>query len=739
MTGLEASLEDVDQKLLEMINHLESVALNPDSKQVLLTNVYTTEGMALIGKMKSWIDQHPELYRKQFKQVLYIQQDQILLENPETMLEKSKAFKNEGVLLEKGPASPKKGHNQWVTWFLGGDAMVSDRTREGRYYQNMSRHEIDGGTHHHHHQTMSEQRARNAAQAVPDLEQEEEDEEVMEVPPVVALRVDWTLDEDSGDDIEMNDDSDQELFEEYYSQTPAPETHTESENDDEMPQELAFTKFNQTKKRKTTSAGTVGIDCSFAFSDIAPKAGQYFYSEQDFRDGLEFNVARWENVKAAKSHKIIQNADAEGKNEGKSCSGFSFMHEGLVVGCDCPYTSELSHETASYSLSVGRWEYFCFGCEFLKNNLLGNPKNNGSEKHKEQVRRHKGSEKYKEQVRRYQGSEKYKERVHRYQGSEKYKEQVCRYQGSEKYKERVRRYNGSEKHKEQVRRYQGSEKYKEQVRRYKGSEKHKEQVRRYKGSEKYKEQVRRKNRRYNGSDAFYASLRKHNRTRKNRPDSTESIVDFLTANKQFVLDILGGSVNLFHAKIAVHDTEYDARGASHADEKLIREFCVLDLESKEILNIRRRLGENRIDIDPPNPAWTTIKQQLLDFDAKHNPDFYIAYEKPNNDRHRWETILGPTDYMKLKHKFVDFQKTFVNPITTLSNQSTSKQMYLPGRELTTLYKHLFMTSLLEQQLELSLFPVLDFAHHEKCNLDVNELANLFLIWKAVLTESDSDE
>ncbi|KAJ3259030.1 hypothetical protein HDU77_001978 [Chytriomyces hyalinus] len=316
MTGLEASLEDVDQKLLEMIDQLESVVLNPDSKQELLINVCTTERMALIGKMKSWIEQHPELYRKQFrafaqlarlvriahlslnaavegrgdfkllallpmlsetlksattvtypwllskmfksvqhlvesftdrrgivfviedsgydkvlqtighlrknlncnlpievfyngdyladdpagrfrrgnlrlsderrrtldripnvmtrdihhafdrfwenadttehaapfaivasrfKQVLYIQQDQILLENPETMLEKSNAFKNEGVLLEKGPASPKKGHNQWVTWFLGGDAMVSDRTREGRYYQNMSRHEIDGG------------------------------------------------------------------------------------------------------------------------------------------------------------------------------------------------------------------------------------------------------------------------------------------------------------------------------------------------------------------------------------------------------------------------------------------------------------------------------------------------------------------------------------------------------------------------------------------------------------------
>ncbi|KAI8844556.1 hypothetical protein BJ741DRAFT_703985 [Chytriomyces cf. hyalinus JEL632] len=230
------------------------------------------------------------------------------------------------------------------------------------------------------------------------------------------------------------------------------------------------------------------------------------------------------------------------------------------------------------------------------------------------------------------------------------------------------------------------------------------------GSEKQKAAVRS----YNGTDAFYASLRKHNQTRKDRADSTGSIVDFLTTNKEFVLNTL----NLLHAKVAAHDTEYDARSASYADEI-----------------IRRRLGENRIDIDPPNPAWATVKQQLLDFDAKHNPDFYIAYKKPNHDRNRWETILGPTDYMKLKHKFIDFQKTFVSPITTLSNQSTSKQMYLPGCELTTLYKYLFMKSLLEQQLELSLFPVLGFAD----NLDVHEVANLFLIWKVVLTKSDSDE
>ncbi|KAJ3008387.1 UNVERIFIED_CONTAM: hypothetical protein HDU68_003131, partial [Siphonaria sp. JEL0065] len=40
---------------------------------------------------------------------------------------------------------------------------------------------------------------------------------------VVELDCDWSLDEDSGDDVKSNVPSDDELFEEYYSQTPAPE------------------------------------------------------------------------------------------------------------------------------------------------------------------------------------------------------------------------------------------------------------------------------------------------------------------------------------------------------------------------------------------------------------------------------------------------------------------------------------------------------------------------------------
>ncbi|KAJ3130698.1 hypothetical protein HK100_007687, partial [Physocladia obscura] len=41
---------------------------------------------------------------------------------------------------------------------------------------------------------------------------------------VIELEFDWSLDEDSGDDAVLDDLSDDELYEEYYSQTPVPET-----------------------------------------------------------------------------------------------------------------------------------------------------------------------------------------------------------------------------------------------------------------------------------------------------------------------------------------------------------------------------------------------------------------------------------------------------------------------------------------------------------------------------------
>ncbi|KAJ3093244.1 hypothetical protein HK100_006738 [Physocladia obscura] len=50
---------------------------------------------------------------------------------------------------------------------------------------------------------------------------------------VIGLDCDWNLDKDSGNDVKSIEHSDDKLFEEYYSQTPALETNTESEDEDE--------------------------------------------------------------------------------------------------------------------------------------------------------------------------------------------------------------------------------------------------------------------------------------------------------------------------------------------------------------------------------------------------------------------------------------------------------------------------------------------------------------------------
>ncbi|KAJ3087386.1 hypothetical protein HK100_008378, partial [Physocladia obscura] len=56
---------------------------------------------------------------------------------------------------------------------------------------------------------------------------------VPDVLRIIELEYDWNLDKDSGDDTISIAPSDDKLYEEYYSQTPAPETNTESKDEDE--------------------------------------------------------------------------------------------------------------------------------------------------------------------------------------------------------------------------------------------------------------------------------------------------------------------------------------------------------------------------------------------------------------------------------------------------------------------------------------------------------------------------
>ncbi|KAI8832420.1 mannosyltransferase putative-domain-containing protein [Chytriomyces cf. hyalinus JEL632] len=84
------------------------------------------------------------LVASKFKQVIYIQEDQILLANPDKIITDSTAFQNHGVFLQKAHAK-EGGNGLWVKWFLGGEKFASSETQQSRYFRNKSRNEVDGG------------------------------------------------------------------------------------------------------------------------------------------------------------------------------------------------------------------------------------------------------------------------------------------------------------------------------------------------------------------------------------------------------------------------------------------------------------------------------------------------------------------------------------------------------------------------------------------------------------------
>ncbi|KAI8610036.1 mannosyltransferase putative-domain-containing protein [Chytriomyces sp. MP71] len=79
-----------------------------------------------------------------FKEVIYVDADTLLLQNPSQLLDNSKSFLTTGVFMLKSP-SFAEGHSQWLPWFLGGQELVSETARHGRHFQNLSETELHPG------------------------------------------------------------------------------------------------------------------------------------------------------------------------------------------------------------------------------------------------------------------------------------------------------------------------------------------------------------------------------------------------------------------------------------------------------------------------------------------------------------------------------------------------------------------------------------------------------------------
>ncbi|KAI8620005.1 mannosyltransferase putative-domain-containing protein [Chytriomyces sp. MP71] len=80
-----------------------------------------------------------------FAEAIVIHEDTVLLQNPDTIVSDSERFKSDGVYMQQGPLSDESGHSQWVSWFLGGEKFVSEASKSGRYFRNVTRHEMNAG------------------------------------------------------------------------------------------------------------------------------------------------------------------------------------------------------------------------------------------------------------------------------------------------------------------------------------------------------------------------------------------------------------------------------------------------------------------------------------------------------------------------------------------------------------------------------------------------------------------
>ncbi|KAJ3120922.1 hypothetical protein HK100_012599 [Physocladia obscura] len=106
-------------------------------------------------------------------------------------------------------------------------------------------------------------------------------------------------------------------------------------------------------KQRRTTLGMEGIQCVFSFEDISLKFCVFDYDPDNMRSGIHFHAS----------------------NDGYSCGGFSIkLPDGTVIGFNRSYHAIISCETASYNNTLDKFLYYCFGCEFLKSNLHGNPK-----------------------------------------------------------------------------------------------------------------------------------------------------------------------------------------------------------------------------------------------------------------------------------------------------------------------------------------------------------------------------
>ncbi|KAJ3283023.1 hypothetical protein HDU79_009460 [Rhizoclosmatium sp. JEL0117] len=122
-------MDDLDTDKIEALNRIEGVSTKN------LQEVFS--GLA---EDRNFHSKPFAILASSFQQVIYIDDDIVLFQNPETVLKNSEIFAKYGTLFFKGP-SFDFGSSKWVRWFVKMPSNLANST--GRYFRDLSKDEMD--------------------------------------------------------------------------------------------------------------------------------------------------------------------------------------------------------------------------------------------------------------------------------------------------------------------------------------------------------------------------------------------------------------------------------------------------------------------------------------------------------------------------------------------------------------------------------------------------------------------
>ncbi|KAJ3027071.1 UNVERIFIED_CONTAM: hypothetical protein HDU68_004554 [Siphonaria sp. JEL0065] len=122
-------LQDLEQEKIEALNRIDGVSTR---------NLQEVFGG--IAEDRNFHSKPFAVLASTFKQVIYIDDDVILFQNPEKVLQDSKIFEKYGSLFFMG-RSYDFGNSKWVRWFVKSPSLVANTT--GRYFRDISKDEMD--------------------------------------------------------------------------------------------------------------------------------------------------------------------------------------------------------------------------------------------------------------------------------------------------------------------------------------------------------------------------------------------------------------------------------------------------------------------------------------------------------------------------------------------------------------------------------------------------------------------